>query len=556
MSEYIEPSTVKSRSTTHQLIINSISTYIRLAGTLIIGLFLTRYLVPEDRLGLPGHGLFLILLSGVGLLTFVQTTIRSGLIRELSDAFHVDDKTNVLSKRFSAAVILSFIVGIILASLMLLGTPLAVWIIQFPDDFATQVPWVWVTLSLELAFLIWTVPFTILFDARHRIPTSNFIQLCERASTLVAALIVFGLNIGRSTPLLSFVIFDSSIKTGIRLLFALFAYMGCSEVKFRISYIEKSELHKITITGKYALMQEIATNLYNRTNQLLTNLFLGAKANSVFGASIQLKEYSRQVGLGLCFGIEPLAARYAAEKSTGQKSVGNLVLMMTRIQSGVIFPVVAFVITLAHPLVEVWLRNRVNTQWPNANYNIANMIIILLAGNTFFVIAQGMLRIMLGAGHVKYYSTKLLYAGIIQALIATCLYLLFSQWLGIETYADKAYAMYAICLCMSIVQIFTYGIYLPMLACRLYELRLFDMYFRSFLPGLIVGIIAAGVSAVSSSLLIDNLTEWSLGNLALILALVGIITIILAYFIVLTSDERNRILNQITKILSFIRRQK
>jgi len=525
------------RSTAHQLLINSLSTYGRLAGTFIIGLIITPYLGQEDHLGLAGFGLFLILLSSVGLVTFVQTTVRSSLIRELSDAFHDSDPLT-LPRRFTAAVIGSLLLGVILCSIMLAGTPLAVVIIQFPSDFQSQVIGAWIILSLEVVFLVLTVPCTILYDARNLIPITNLIQLCERGCSIIAALLVFAVGLGRSTPLLSFVLVDSSLKTLVRLIAGGIAYVTCSPVRFRFSLLSRSELWRLFHTGRFVVMQEVATNLYNRANQLLTNLFLGSAANSLFGASIQLKEYSRQIGLGLCFGIEPLAAGFASREDGGRKHVGPLLLTITRIEAGVIFPIIALVTMLAHPLVDLWLREKFNSQWSDANFVIANMVIILLAGNTFFVIAQGMLRIMLGAGQVRHYASKLLYAGIIQTVLAAAIYWFMRTRFGFETEHDKANAMYAISGCMSLVQIVTYGVYLPLLACRLYHLTWRDMYIGSMVPGVITGMITAIVILLGRWFV--EIQTWQAVLIVSVIA--GVLTAGSAYFIVLKKQERRRLM--------------
>lgn len=534
------PSPSRSGATTRLLIVNSLSTYVRLAGTFVVGLIVTPYLGHQEHLGLAGFGLFSILLSSVGILSFVQTTVRSALIRELSDAYFADEP-DMLSRRFTSAVVSSFILGVILCLAMLLLMPVAVWILQFPPQFENEVWWSWAILSAEVSGLVWAVPFMTLFDARQKIPISNVLLLLERVVALAAAYLVFGLNIGRDTPLLSFVLWYAILRTGVRLVGSVAAYVACPRVRLHLEFYDRSELGRLLRTGRHVLMQEVATNLYNRANQLLANLFLGSAANGVFGAAIQLKEYSRQVGLGLCYGIEPLAAKFAQADDGGRKHVGNLILTMTRIQAGVILPIITVIVMLSFPLVNLWLGDKFNTQWPGANSHIAIMVIILLLGNTFFVVAQGMLRIMLGAGDVHHYAKRLLQAGIAQALLALVVLLVASRQFGTDTGEAKADTLYAVSTCMSIVQVVAYGLYLPLLACRLYTLRRRDMYLASFGPGIVTSLVTMACVAGCDRWL-AGASGWTGWNVLLTLAISGGVTGLVSLFVVLNSYERSRIM--------------
>ncbi|MBL1215989.1 MAG: hypothetical protein D8M59_00670 [Planctomycetes bacterium] len=524
-------------ATTRLLIVNSLSTYARLAGTFVVGLIVTPYLGLEDHLGLAGFGLFSILLSSVGILTFVQTTVRSALIRELSAAYYAEDQ-QVLPRRFTSAVISSFLLGLILCVGMLLLAPLAVWIIKFPEEYAGEVWWSWVVLSAEISGLVWAVPFLILFDARQKIPISNAFLLLERLCALGAAYLVFGMDVGRETPLLSFVLWYAILRTGVRLIGSLAAYVSCPRARLHLSLYDRSELGRILRTGKHVLMQEVSTNLYNRANQLLANLFLGSAANGVFGAAIQLKEYSRQVGLGLCYGIEPLAAKFAESDDGGRKHVGNLILTMTRIQAGVILPIITMIVMLSFPLVNLWLADKFNSQWEHANSHIATMVIILLLGNTFFVVAQGMLRIMLGAGDVHHYAHRLLQAGIVQTVLALVVLVIATRQFGTDTSESKAAVLYAVSGCMSLIQILAYGLYLPLLACRLYHLRRRAMYLTSFGPGILVSLATALTIVICQRFLIGD-SGWAV---LITLGVSGCVTAPIALFAVLTAQERSRIL--------------
>ncbi len=549
--------------TSRQLLRNSLSSYGRLLGTFAIGLIVTPYLGREEHMGLAGFGLFALLMSSVGIINILQSTVRSALVRELSRAFHGGEPREIRAA-FTAALASSALLGVGLGAAMVLGTPLAMRIFRFGPHFADQMWWSWITLSAFTTWVVITVPFITLLDATHRIPQRNFEMFIERVASLVAALIVFSQPWGRANPLIAYIAGNCLLTAVIRGVTGAWAYFTCPSVGIDLTTLERARIGEIFRTGSHVGQGEIANNLYDRTNQLLINIFLGATLNGLFGVVVLLVGYTKQIAMGISFGVEPMAARFSQNREGGRDLIGGFVLAMTRIQSGVVFPIIAVLILLGQILINHWLGDRFSSQRFAANRDIAQMLMILLIGSPFFVIMQGPLRIMLGAGDVRAYASRLLQAGVLQAVVAALILWLvpgqarewyrphvtaeaLQSWgtllgpglliaeLKLRLLAENA-AMYAVAASMSVIYLLVYGLYVPMLASALYDLRLRDMYLGAIAPGAVIGLLVACFLALYRWWVQD----WNLWLVVLALALAGLMSAVLFWFFVLSGQERRR----------------
>ncbi|MCL4196740.1 MAG: hypothetical protein KJZ69_04540 [Phycisphaerales bacterium] len=550
--------------TSRQLLRNSASSYGRLLGTFVIGLIVTPYLGREEHMGLAGFGLFALLMSSVGIINIIQTTVRSALVRDLSRAFHGGEAREIRAA-FTAALASSALLGVALGAAMLLGTPVAMWVFQFGPHFADQMWWSWITLSAFTTWVVVTVPFITLLDATHRIPQRNFEMFIERAASLVAAVIVFSQPWGRAHPLIAYIAGNCLLTALIRGVTGAWAYFTCPDVGIDLATLERKRLGEIFRTGGHVGQGEIANNLYDRTNQLLINIFLGATLNGLFGVVALLVGYTKQIAMGISFGVEPMAAKFSQNREGGRELIGGFVLAMTRVQSGVVFPIIAVLILMGQILINHWLGDRFSSQRFAANRDIAQMLMILLVGSPFFVIMQGPLRIMLGAGDVRAYASRLFQAGILQAVLAALILWLvpgqvrerygpritaeaIHEWgsllgpglliaeMKVRLLAENA-AMYAVAASMSIIYLLVYGLFVPILACALYDLRLRDMYFGAIAPGAGIGLVVACFLALYRWWVND----WSLWLVFLALALAGLLSAALFWWFVLSGQERRRL---------------
>lgn len=556
--------------TSRQLLRNSFSSYGRLLGTFVIGLIITPYLGREDHMGLAGYGLFALLMSSVGIINILQSTVRAALVRELSSSFYSGDPKAICSG-FTAAMVSSIMLGVGLGGMMLICTPVALWVFQFGPSFAVQMKWSWIVLSLFTTLVVITVPLITLFDATNRIPQRNAAMLMERAASIVAAVVVFSQPWGRAYPLIGYVAGNCAFTAVVRLVAGTWAYVTCPSVSVCFRAVERRRIVEIFRTGSHVGKGEIANNLYDRTNQLLINVFLGAVLNGLFGVVVLLVGYTNQIAMGISFGVEPMAAKFSHRAHGGKELIGGFVLAIARVQAGVIFPIIAVLFVMGQILINYWLGDRFSVQRFAANRDIAQMLMILLVGSPFFVIMQGPLRVMLGAGDVKAYASRLLQAGLFQAAMSGLILWLVPgfvrdlYWPGMIAEAVRPWgailgpepllaalklkllaenaAMYSVAVSMSVVYLVVYGIYVPLLACSLYDLKVRDMYIGSLLPGGIIGFAVA----VFLGLYRWWIGSWTVWLVLLGLGVAGLCSAGLVWRFVFTRYERSRMLSMILR---------
>jgi len=573
-----------SASTARYLILNTISSYLRMAGTLAVGVLLTRWQVslmtPE------GYGVFVILMSNVGLINIIQVTTRSSLIRELSDAHHSGD-AELMADRFSAATAASVLLAAVVTAAALLLTPVMMRFLVVPPEFERQVFWSWITLGVTAGLVVLTAPHTTLLGAIERIALTNVQMFAERALALVGAVFVFLLPWGKANPLLAYILAESAIIVVTRALFGWWGHVLCPTARFSLARVRTEDVLGMLRSGRHVVMLEISTNFYERVNQLVINLMLGPIFNSIFAIATLLMGYAKQIATGLCYGVEPLAARFSRQKDAadtvpqmeresalesaleGEPSaeerlaersdrsgaqpvggdsgeLGGLILTMTRVQAGIVLPVIALMAATGHPLVTLWLEDRVEKDYPGANALIANLLIVFVLGNPFFIIMQGTLRILLGAGRVATYASTLMIAGVVQTIVAAGALAAVKHygpgWGWDQARIDQT-GLFCVAGCMSAAFLLTYGVYLPRLACRICRISARDMYIGAMLPGILVSLIPVGVTLLMQRWV----SSWTVTMLAVDAMLSGALSAGAFWAIVLRSNERQRLLDLVRR---------
>jgi len=535
----------REERTGQRLVINSAATFVRLGTTFVIGLYVNARLGSTGFMGLEGYGLYVLLLSSVGLLTIVQVTLRATMVRELAAAYHDPDPAAFPAALSSAAVASGVMFAIILPAFLAL-TPVVVSIFRVPEPLQGELAPAWIAMGLLTGATLATAPFVNLFEVMGKVPIANGVLFLDRVASLLA-LLVYVTPWGRTHPFFGYVAVNVALTATFRVGAGVAGLLDCPRARLRPHLVERTRVTTMFRTGSHVIQQEIATNLYDRTNQFLFNIFLGATANGLFGYVALVVGYTKQIATGLCWGIESMAAKFAREERDGTGArIGPLILTMTRVQAGVILPVVAVLGGMGQLLINVWLADRMIEQRHGANFLIANLVVILLLGSPFFVVMQGTLRIMLGAGYVHAYARRLLLAGFCQASLATCTLAVIRSVgtaRGWDPLHVESVAMYGVVTGMSVVYLCTSGIYIPLVACRLFRLPVRAMYVEAMGPGLLIGAVTA-VGIGTYRWVID---DWTAAKMIAGIAAAGAFAAGAGWQFVLRGHERRAVLDLLTR---------
>lgn len=527
------------RDTVRHLVRNSATTYARLFATLMVGLILTPYLSDQSRMGIAGYGLYVMMFSAVGLVAIFQSTVRGSVVRELGEALH-SGRVEEVPRRFLAACAACALCGVFVLAATGVTVPVITRLLRYPPEMEMQVVGTWLTFGVFTTIIVVSVPALTLLDVANRIPTKNLSAFCERASSLVAAVSVYATEWGRTYPLLAFVIAEAALVSAMRVGWSAYAMLTFPTSLRGPLRVDTSAMRRMLFVGKSMMQQEASISLYDRVNQLLINVFLGPVMNGIFGCTALLVGYTKQVAQGLSYGIEPLATQMSTEGETGAGRMRELIVAVTRVQAGVVLPVVAALGALGPMLIEAWLGDRWTLQWATANSDIATALAILLVGSPFFVVMQGTMRIMVGAGEVHRYAPTLLWSGIGQAALATV-----TLWLGpgllegqgLEGEEVTRVTLFAVVGGMSAVYLVTYGWYVPRVACRVFGLSARRMYVEAMGPGAAVGaVVLAGIAAVRWAVEV-----WSGWLLLGVVVGAEAVSAVLFWVVVLRKAERARL---------------
>ncbi len=445
-----------------------------------------------------------------------------------------------------------------LALVMLMLTPLILKYFKYPAEMYEQVKWAWISLSAYTGFVVAAVPYIVLFDVVGRVPAGNLVYFFDRVATLLAALTVFIVlreTWGTTHPFLAFIFLNYAYTIVVRILSAIAGYRACPLATIRLGQLRLANMKLLFSTGGHVMQQELSSSFFYQINQVFVNIFLGPTANALLLNVVLIMGYAKQIATGLVHGVEPLAAKFAGLKDGAKSHVGPFILTMTRIQTGILMPVMAVLGGMGQILINLWLGQSLEKQHYGANETMAYMMVIMLAGNAMFVTMQGALRIMLGAGFVHRYASRLLGMVVVQFVIAllTLKFLpVFIQNRGFSELFEQNVLLFTLAGEMSIAYLFAYGYYVPKLTCRIFDLKLRDMYIGAVMPGTLVAMVIVVFIVVYR--LSMPLHAWNTLTIGIGLGVPVLIAMGLGWLFVLQSSERKRILELLHLTRSKLRR--
>jgi len=272
-------------------------------------------------------------------------------------------------------------------------------------------------------------------------------------------------------------------------------------------------------TLKWYVLVELSSNLYERVGALIMNAFFHLRGNTIFGVALNFTSYIRQTTQGVTFGLEAVSARLHA---TRRDTMPVLMRHSTRLHALAALPTGVLVAALAHPLIELWLRQE---EARPLIPQIATTVQVLSLALTTRAISDGWMMILYGAGHIRRYAPLVFAGGVVCPALSAVLTPVMPEPLDLYTVA----AMF------SLVYTLAHFILLPRVAAKCLGLRYGEIFAPLFRP--VIALLAAlPVLIVAAA----SISTWTLLTTAVAAAAFGTAYVIAAYCIVLTREEKER----------------
>lgn len=287
---------------------NTIFLYARLALVFAVTLYTSRIVL--DKLGVEDYGLYNVVISVIGLLSFLNGTLSSGTSRFIT--FELGKKNEEkLKKTFRTALF----THIVLAGIVvLLGETLGLWylfdIMVCPPERLGAAFWTYQFSVLIAVFSILQVPFTAEIMAHEEMNIYAYIGIYEAVAKL---LIVYLLSIAPWDKLVVYGFLMMVVPITVFCFYAFFSYRLFQEVKFRPSY-DKGIFQSIMKFSGWNIVANISNMLMRQGVIMLLNIFFApvvvaaqAVTSHVSNALMQFVENVRQA-------INPQVIKLYADK--------------------------------------------------------------------------------------------------------------------------------------------------------------------------------------------------------------------------------------------------
>jgi hypothetical protein len=414
-----------------RLLSNAATTYVRLATTFVFGVFATWYML--GTLGVVGFGLIALATSSSSLSRSVEAALRSGLVRELAAAIATDDAARVritfnATRRFCARVTrLVLVITSIVAGLAWVG------FFNLPADqprLRVALVALIVGEGLYVTARVLGAPFAQALFASQRVAIDNLLQVVQRATYALSAVLVFGVFV-RGGDLQAQLVGFAASRVSLQLADVAIAVALARRLVPGLepeASLDPREYEAVRSTVLGSSQVEVLLHFGPQVLAVLINLFFGLTYNSIWQVAVQFSGYARMASESLLRGIEPLTAQLLTR---GRRSTAiNLLAQAGRYQLAVTLAPAVFLAVYAEPLLNLWVRNRLAGD-PNlaaagvspsqAVALASTMALLLLVARVLRASVYGIERGLYGMGYVHAYAWFAKWCALITVGLGTAL---------------------------------------------------------------------------------------------------------------------------------------
>ena len=513
------------------------SNYARLLTTLTFGIatvpLLTRWL------GADALGLYLFLLTQAGVASIFHEVIRTSLVRELAAAWHGKRDFGEIC---DAAVLVCL--GVIVLAICTFG--ILISILPYLPIAESLQNAARLMLIFECGFTIVNVlwaPATSMFVVREKFVLQNIVVGFWRADNIIAVLVCSSIW-PNATPGEGLIVFAAT-AVGFRATVVSLSAFGMALQERRLFGLpwraKKPAIKAIMGTFGWNTGTIVATNLHDRSGAFIINIWFGLFGSAVFGMATRLVSYIRMVTIGMTFGVDAVSARLVATDDGGA-SLKRLLHTVSRMHALMAWPAAVTAFVLADELLRLWIGS--SLQDPERYLDVMTMLVRVTAlGLAARAISDGWVFLLYGAGYINRYAKILVGGGLIDPLLAIGLILLLPK-LGDEGVAWNNIAGPSWAITATFV-IF-HGLWLPIRGAKILDVPV-SAFLRPTLRPLVLALVLSPALIWPQwvPLMRAPGEAWGLIDLATGMASYGVLYGISAWFLLLSSQERTRLLRVI-----------
>lgn len=490
---------------------NTLLLYLRLILTMGVGLFTSR--VVLNTLGVEDYGVYNVVGGVVAMFALFTGSLSAAISRFLTYEL---GKGNVykLNVVFSTSVTIQLVLAIVVSLLAEIG---GVWFLNthmnIPADRMNAANWVLQFSILTFAINLVSVPYNAAIIAHEKMSAFAYISILEVILKLVVA---YTLYVSPIDKLKTYAFLLALVALIIRFVYSIYCSRNFEECHYKFVF-DKSLLKQMTGFAGWNLLGSGAYLFNTQGVNIVTNLYFGVAVNAARGVASQAEGIIRQFVTNFTTAINPqITKSYAA---------GDMNYMYSLVCRGakfsyflMFFFAVPFMFE-TETIMRLWLKNYP----PEAPLFLR----LSMIGTLFDILGNATANAAWATGNVKRYYIVI---GGVGCLVFPLSWIAFAM--GIDAYAS--YIAFAV-------------IYLVLVFLKLYIIKgLIGFPVIEFYKNVFGRIVPVSIlSFVLPAIVYFNMDNCLLRTFVVI-AISGISTAAITYFIGMSKGERSKII-QIAK---------
>ena len=329
------------------------SAYARMGIGLIISLLITKtalsVVADNSATAKEVFGVFILLISMISFGDFVNDSLQKSFIRFLSISIHRGDSTHTI-ELFRSGWLVSLGLGIILSSVAVILIPRLLHLFDISSELSDQARHAVLVISVINIAKAAVQPWVSALQAKDKFAVENTRILVERI------LILLGLYF---LPYIKFPILIKLsvvwLSPAIITMVPVCLWMSLHYPEFRLQRRRPSWHHckPLFILSSWSSLTGLASNFYERTDQVLINILLGPVYNAFYAIVLQFESMVSSVTSALTQVALPTASRLADSGSLWEKQ--QFVIRATKLILAVTLPFAVALSVFRQELVKLWL---------------------------------------------------------------------------------------------------------------------------------------------------------------------------------------------------------
>ena len=387
-----------------QIIKNVSSSWISLATNVLVGLFLSPFIL--HRLGDAAFGIWVLIFAITGYYGLFDLGIRSSIVRYISKAKATGD-FQYAGRIISTSLFAYSCIGM---AAMLITFVISAEIDRFftiPAEFHSTARWLllMVGASVSLGF-----PLGVSGGVLEGLQEFSLMNWTDIAAGLLrAVLIVVALERGYGLLTVALItvalpLLTSLIRTGLaaRLL----------PVSLSSKHVTKATFREIVGYSSASLIMLVSARLRFKTDSVIIGAYISAAAITYFNIGSRIVDYAGEIVDRFAQLLVPMSSHSDALGDIGRLrkifAVGNRVCAL------IIFPICALLVILGKSIIEAW----VGLKYVEASYPV---LLILLLSTTLMLAQAASGRVLMGMGRHQTWAIVTLIEGLVNVVLSIAL---------------------------------------------------------------------------------------------------------------------------------------